>query len=36
MERVNPDTVVYTQRLVAGVEQRMILGGMRKLMDAEL
>lgn len=33
---VNPDTVAYTRRLVAGVEQRMILGGMRKLMGQEL
>ncbi|PIE54250.1 MAG: phosphoenolpyruvate synthase [Dethiosulfovibrio peptidovorans] len=28
---VNPDTVAYTRKLVAGVEQRLILGGLRTL-----
>lgn len=33
---VNPDTVAYTRKLVAGVEQRIILKGMRKLSGEEL
>ncbi len=32
---VNPDTVSYTRRLVAGVEQRMLLANMRKLTGAQ-
>jgi pyruvate,water dikinase len=32
---VNPDTVAYTRRLVAGVEQRILLGSMRKLMERQ-
>jgi pyruvate,water dikinase len=30
---VNPDTVAYTRKLVAAVEQRILLKGIRKLTE---